>query len=553
MKKNNALSFIIEKTKGTRLKMFFLLFFCVVTSFISVSLAILIRGIVNSAIAGNYDKLVQYSIITVSTVIIYFVIVLINNYLKESIRYKIEIKLKQDLFDAVLKKEYSSITAYHSGDILNRLFSDNVIVAEHATQLLPSIVSMASRLLFAFIALISLALEFTLILFCCGVFIVLFSFAFRKVMKKMHKETQEAVGKVRSYMQEATENILAVKVFSNEKKVLEKSENLQSDYYKKRIRQRKFFIIANSGLGFFFMFAYILAAVYGAFAIYNNPTSFDYGTLTALLQLVSQVQSPLSSISGIVPHYYGMIASAERLLDIYNLADELDGEEIDVNDFYNKMQGIEVKNLSFSYGRELILDDTDCFIKKGDFICIKGISGIGKSTLFKLILGVYSNFNGEINFVCDDKTYQTNKSLRKLFSYVPQGNMLFSGTLKENICFIKEDATEEEIEKALKLSCAYDFVKDLPNGLDTVIGEKGVGLSEGQIQRIAIARALIVNAPILLLDEATSALDEQTEEMLLNNLKELKDVTLLTITHKKASEQICDKTIVIENKKFKVV
>ena len=239
MKKNKELSFVIEKTKGTRLKMFFLLFFCVVTSFIAVSLAVLIRGIINSAIDGNYDGLVKYSIITISAVVLYFVIVLVSNFLKESIRYQIEIKLKQDLFNAVLKKEYSSITAYHSGDILNRLFSDNLIVSEHATNLLPSIVSTASRLLFAFIALISLALEFTLILFGCGVLIVLFSFAFRKVMKKMHKETQEAVGKVRSYMQEATENVLAIKVFSNEKKVSEKAENLQKDYYKKRIKQRK--------------------------------------------------------------------------------------------------------------------------------------------------------------------------------------------------------------------------------------------------------------------------------------------------------------------------
>ena len=191
-------------------------------------------------------------------------------------------------------------------------------------------------------------------------------------------------------------------------------------------------------------------------------------------------------------------------------------------------------------------------IKKGEFAAIEGISGIGKSTLFKLLLSVYKPNEGDIYIDAEDGRYVVDKSMRKLFSYVPQGNFLMSGTLRENIAFVAPDATEEEIMEAARIACADEFISELPDGLDSTLAERGAGLSEGQVQRIAIARAILTGAPVLLLDEATSALDEATEERLLKNLRELRNVTCIIISHKKAAESICDRIVTIEDKKIVV-
>ena len=181
---------------------------------------------------------------------------------------------------------------------------------------------------------------------------------------------------------------------------------------------------------------------------------------------------------------------------------------------------------------------------------IAGASGVGKSTLMKLMLGVYEPEKGSIYLSGSDGNLTLSAGTRSLFSYVPQGNMLFSGTLKDNVTFVNTDASDEEIERALIISDAKDFVDGLPDGINTVVGEDGVGLSEGQIQRIAIARAVLCNAPIVLLDEATSALDEETEKRVLTNFRKIEGITLLIVSHRKAAENICNRVLKIKDKKF---
>ena len=183
----------------------------------------------------------------------------------------------------------------------------------------------------------------------------------------------------------------------------------------------------------------------------------------------------------------------------------------------------------------------------GDFACVTGVSGGGKSTLFQLLLGIYTPGSGKVTFEFDNKTVNVGIHTRKLFAYVPQGNILFSGTIKDNLTLFADDASDEMIDSVIHTSCIDDFVDELKDGLDTVIGERGIGLSEGQAQRIAIGRALLSNAPILLLDECTSALDENTEARLLSNLSELKNKTCLIVTHRKAAMRICDYQLDVEN------
>ena len=277
-----------------------------------------------------------------------------------------------------------------------------------------------------------------------------------------------------------------------------------------------------------------------------------YGTVTAIIQLVNQVQSPFVSLSGIMPKYYTTIASAERIMELDDLPNEkeINQSDINVSATYKSLKSIEFENISFKYDRDIILDNTSLSIKKGDFVAIMGISGIGKSTLLKLLLGVFNLNFGKIYLDTNNGKIPIDKNTRKLFSYVPQGNMLISGTIKDNITFINPDASDTEIEKAIRISCAKQFIDELPLGLETVIGEKGLGLSEGQVQRLAIARSLLADSPILLLDEATSALDEKTEKEFLTNLKALDNVTCIIVSHKKAALDICNKTIQIKNGKI---
>jgi ATP-binding cassette subfamily B protein len=216
-------------------------------------------------------------------------------------------------------------------------------------------------------------------------------------------------------------------------------------------------------------------------------------------------------MSNIFPTYFNALASAERILEIENIADEAEvNADADISHIYDDMDSICFEDISFAFDRDSVLEDTSLEVKKGEFIAVSGISGIGKSTLMKLLLSVYQPLKGRIYIRTSKDEYKVDKSMRKLFSYVPQGNFLLSGTLRENIAFVAPDATEEDIMDAARVACAYDFISELPQGLDTVISERGGGLSEGQVQRVAIARAIALNPRYLFCDEPNSGLDPKT-------------------------------------------
>ena len=305
------------------------------------------------------------------------------------------------------------------------------------------------------------------------------------------------------------------------------------------------------GFSVIFVCAYIYGLIWGSFQILGGVIT--YGVLTEILSLVSQISTPIQGLTSILPQYYQALASAERIMEIEEFPDEHIEEmntSIDLKELYDNLSSIEFKNITFSYDRDIVLYDTSLSIKKGEFIVITGISGIGKSTLTKLLLDVFPVDKGEIYLEQKDGSrVVVDKNVRGLFAYVPQGNFLLSGTIRDNISFVRPEASDEEIMRAAEIACA-DFIDELPEGLDTVLGEKGTGLSEGQIQRVAIARAILCDASIIILDEATSALDEKTELKLLENIEKLKNKTCILISHKKAAYKVCGKEVRIEDKKI---
>lgn len=511
------------------------------------------KGVINGANNGDLSLLKSSAVYLLGLLAVQIIIRVTSRNLYERARAKIEIKIKSHVFEIILKKDYSSISAYHSGEILNRLTSDVIIITDGIINLAPNVMALIVRLVMAVVIMISLDPFFAVVFVAAGLVLMVSSRFFRSYLKKMHKKSQETDGKVRSFFQESIAGILVIKVFNAYNQIVEKSHELMQKNYDVRMKRATVSIFANSGIQMAFSVGYLFAMVLGGFRVYQGV--IDIGELTAILQLVNQIQSPMASLSSVLPTYYSVLASAERLMELEQLEDELDtqNEIEDIKKYYGELKGINIHDVTFKYDRDFVLEKASAYINKGDFVAVTGISGIGKSTLFKMILGVTYPDSGEISVQTQNGNRQIDKNTRRLFSYVPQGNLLISGTIYENITFMNSGKSEAEIKKAIELSCCTEFLNDLPQGLATVIGERGLGLSEGQIQRLAIARAILYDAPILLLDEATSALDEKTEEELLKNLKKIKNKTLMIITHKKAALNVCNKELKIENKKINLI
>lgn len=498
----------------------------------------------------SMQSIIKFAMALLGVVLIQMILSLMRNNLALRCKCRMDISMKKHLLNSIMKNDYSSVISYHTGELQNRLFNDVSVVSDAFTKIVPNTVFFVTRLSSALIYLIVLDKIFAFVFFGAGLVIFTVTRLFRKILKTLHKRVQETEGVSRSFIQEVIINLLAVKAFSAEEKILDRAVELQEDNFKAVIKRRNFTAFANTGLSAVFGLGSVFAIAFGAWRILTGVMT--YGDVTAMVQLVNQVQSPFASLSGVMPTYYSMIASAERLMEIDCIAEEADAGDVefDKEKVYRNLRAINFKNISFRYDRDIILDNASCSVKKGDFVAIMGISGIGKSTLLKLLLGVFNVSGGSIELKTSDGNIPIDRNTRPLFTYVPQGNLLISGTIKENLTFVNDPVSDEDIENAIRISCAKQFIDELPDGLDTVIGEKGLGLSEGQVQRLAIARSLLSKAPVLLLDEATSALDEDTEKQFLTNLKELDNVTCIIVSHKKAALEICNKHIQIINGKI---
>lgn len=546
-----VIKWIVKICKSQMPTLVFLIIVNVIHGVTSVAFANFSKNVIDGAtIRHDINYIVKFAFALLGVVLLQMTLSITRSCVSERCKGRLEIIIKRHLLDVIMKKDYSKVTSYHTGELQNRMFNDVNIVTEGFTRILPQSIFFFTKLISSLIYLVIIDKVFALVFLVGGCVIFLITRLFRKRLKILHKKVQETEGKTRSFIQEIVSNLLVVKAFSVEDKIQSRTDVLQENNFDAKIKRRNFSIFANTGLNTVFSIGTVFAVAFGAWRLLNGLMT--YGMVTAMLQLVNQVQTPFASLSGVMPQYFSMIASAERLIEIDSIEDEISANNspIDVNDVYDKLLSVNFNNISFKYDRDIIFDNTSFSFNKGDFVAIMGISGIGKSTLLKLLLGVFTVQNGDINIETADGSIPVDKSTRRLFSYVPQGNMVISGTIRENLTFINDNVTDDEIENAIRVSCAKQFIDEFPDGLETLIGEKGMGLSEGQVQRLAIARSLLSKSPVLLLDEATSALDENTEKQFLKNLKELENVTCIIVSHKKAALEICNKNIQIINGKI---
>ncbi len=464
----------------------------------------------------------------------------------------LEIRLRKRFFARVLDTDYSSINEHHSGELVNRLFGDISSITDGVMQIVPNSLSFVAKTLFSFVVLLGLDPFLAILCVLLGPVVAIISKIYRAKMKGLHKKTQEAKGKTMSFMQESLQNLLMIKSFKSEDAISGRSVALEQEHYKYSIKRNNISVISNILFYIAVTMGYYFALAWGAYRLSMGLITF--GTLTAILQLVGQVQMPFRGLSAMVPMYFSMIASAERIVEVFDLPNEKDSAVIDCEEVYNNLDAIVADNISFSYKGASVFIDASVEIKKGGCVAISAASGIGKSTFLKLLLGIITPDKGEISVILKNGTkYNVDKSTRALFAYVPQGNMVLSGTIRDNIAFSNRHYDEESIINCTKAAQLWEFVEGLPRKLDTEIGEKGLGLSEGQIQRLAIARALYHGSPIILLDEATSALDKETEAAVLKNISNMENKTCIIVSHRKTVFEICRQVIRIHDGKFNIL
>lgn len=544
-------SWLKKEMRPYRASIFLLTAFSVLTTVLSLSFAYIVKFLIDSATNAQETLLWIFFAVLLGVLLIRIVLQTVSRYQAEKVRSQMVAHFRNKTFSKLLRTKYANLQAFHSGELSTRLTTDiNEVVAD-TVGLTPAVVGMLVQCIGAIIALLTINPLFTVVYVVCGAIFGGIIALFRKGLKRRHKEVVEADGKARSFMQESLSSTMTIKAYNAEEKTSEKNQNNLLFYYKKRMKHN---VLRSSMSGIFTLlsnFGLIFAVVWCSVTILNGNR--EYGSVLSIILLLMQLQHPFSAFSSILPAYSAREASAERLQELDNLPiEELQTDE-DIQITYEKMDGILFDDVTFSYGRKDVFSYATMQIKKGDIVCLTGLSGVGKSTLFKLLLNVYSPTGGNVWLTNKEEKISLTSSHRNLFAYVPQANFLFSGTIYENLTFFADETafenTDEKIKFALKTACA-EFVWELPKGLQTVLTENGGGLSQGQMQRLALARAILSNRPILLLDEATSALDSETEERLLENLKNLQDKTCIIVTHRPSALKIADSVFNVENGKI---
>jgi ABC-type multidrug transport system fused ATPase/permease subunit len=361
-------------------------------------------------------------------------------------------------------------------------------------------------------------------------------------MRGMNKAVRESDSRIHAVMQESLQHKVVVKTLEQGNDMIHKLGALLERLYGEVVARTRFSVLSRSLVSMGFYFGYLTALLWGVFRIQGGVISF--GVMTAFLQLVGRIQRPLSDLSRLIPTLVGALTSAERLIELEELPLEVSGEPIRMKG----AAGIRMQNVSFRYadGSKMVLDGVSVDFPPGSMTAILGETGAGKTTLIRLILSLVSPTKGRVTIYDCEREVEVSPLVRTNLVYVPQGNTLFSGTIRENLLLGRSDATEEELWEVLRMACA-DFVERLPDQLDTSCSEQGGGLSEGQAQRIAIARSLLRSGTVLLLDEATSALDPNTERQLLQNIATTqKGKTVIFITHRTSVLEYCDNVVRID-------
>ena len=470
-----------------------------------------------------------------------FVLNIAGIWIRNILGIKAQNRMQQRMLDRILRSVWRGREYHHSADVLNRLEFDVNNVVNFLTETIPNTLSVLAMFIGAFFYLFSMDKGLALTVIAIFPAFIAMSKVYIGKMRSLTRQVRDSDSKVQSVLQETIQYRMLIKTLESDEEMVGRLESTQNELRQRVVRRTKFSVFSNVIVNFGFAFGYLVAFLWAALRMAEHTLSF--GGMTAFLQLVNKIQGPARNLTKLVPAFVSVFTAAERLMELEEDPLEEQGTPI----YIKGPCGIRLNHVGYTYadGEDRVIDDLSFDFKPGSCTAVLGETGAGKTTLVRMILALLQPQQGEVEIYHGAASQTLTPRHRCNFVYVPQGNTLMSGTIRENLRLGRLDATDEEMLEALHTSCA-DFVSELPEGLSTYCSEQGGGLSEGQAQRIAIARSLLRDRSVMLFDEATSALDPETERQLLRNILSEHDKTIIFITHRPAVIDYCDQTLKLE-------
>ncbi len=492
--------------------------------------------IIDTATGVREGELLSYAILLVILIILQILFRLFDIRMRRMTEVRMGNAIRYSVFSHLLYTRWQELSSMHSGDMITRIIKDTDDVIEMMVTAIPLTIVATTQFAGAVVLLYILDPILALILGVGMPLLGIFSKLYYTHMRKYSLEVKESESMITSMVGESLLNQVVIRSFEQQENQLNRLDKLQSKLHESVHKRTNVSIFANLMMGLTFNGGYITAFLWSTYGLAKDTVTF--GMVTAYLQLVSRIQRPLFNLIRLLPSIVSAKTAVERLIF-------LTGFKLEDNENKILLEGnvtLKIENLTFAYSEDTnpVLSDFSMVVKPGTMVAVMGETGVGKTTLLRLLLALIKPDSGNITIEDESQVATVSESTRSNFVYVPQGGSLFSGTIRENLLLGNEEADDDELSRVLHIASA-EFVFELPDGLDTVLGENGSGLSEGQAQRVAIARSLLRPGKILLLDEATSALDNETEHRFLKNLKsEIGDRTVLFITHHAEIASYCD-------------
>ena len=532
------LAWIWRASRGARLQALMCALIGVVSVVCSLCFVFLSKETIDIATGVRSGELMYYGIGMGVLVLVEILLHAVNNWIVNTLGVKTQNRLRARLFRQLMQSEWQGKDR-HSGDVLNRLVQDLNTIASVVTSTIPFVIITSVQFVASFCFLYTMDHTLAIVLVLILPFFALLSRFYVRRMRSMTKAVRESDSRIHAVMQESLQHKTVVKALDQTEEMGGKLLRLQERLQTEVIARTRFSVLSRSLVSMGFSFGYLTAFLWGVFRIQGGGITF--GVMTAFLQLVGRIQRPLSDFARLIPTLVGALTSAERLMELEEQPLEAVGDPI----VLPAVAGVRLEEIDFVYsdGNEKVLQGLSADFPPGSMTAILGETGAGKTTLIRLILALVRPTRGRVVLYDGEHEVEASSLTRANLVYVPQGNTLFSGTIRDNLLLGNPNATDVDLWRVLHIACA-DFVEQLPDGLDTSCSERGGGLSEGQAQRIAIARSLLRDGSILLLDEATSALDPDTEQRLLQRIaSELKGKTLIFITHRPSVLEYCSRVL----------
>ena len=486
--------------------------------------------------------------ILVSIITLQLILGICSKWIRAVLGVKAQNQMQKAVFNRLLQSQLKALKKFHTGNLLNRIERDVSDVICFLTENIPSLVNTCAQFIGAFIFLYWMDSTLACIIVCILPFFLICSKLYIKKMRRLTHDVRDTESKIQAIIQESLQHTLIIKTLERTQTTIEKLANFQRRLQGEVVTKTKYATISSGLMNLGFATGYLITFIWGVTSLEND--AITYGALLAFIQLVGQIQTPLRTLTKFIPVFIGSFTASERLMEL----EEIKLEPEKDNQALNSAVGIKLENVTFSYEKDSrhIFDNFNFEFPPQSITAILGETGSGKTTLIRLLLALMNPTSGHISiYEKNGKNLQVAPSTRCNFSYVPQGNTLLSGTIRENLLLGDPNASETDMVNALECAGA-NFVMNLPQGLDSLCGEMGDGLSEGQAQRISIARALLKDSPILLLDEATSALDEETEKIVIQNIiAKYSYRTLIFITHRPEVLKHCTQTLTLNKSRKK--